>query len=67
MGGGLSLCSSRQTEQQKKHDEALALGGCGFTFKTNNQPIFRGSGKWNDIGCVGGVGRMGGHPVIKNN
>jgi hypothetical protein len=49
-GGVLSLCLGWQTERRKKResDNALALGGRNFTFKTNNQPIFGGSGKWND-------------------
>jgi hypothetical protein len=48
----LSLHLGRQTEKQKKKkgesDNALALGGHHFTFKTNNQLISRRSGKWND-------------------
>jgi hypothetical protein len=51
---------SDKKKKKRGSDNALALSGCRFTIKTNNQPIFGGSGRWNDRGPVGGAGHVGG-------
>jgi hypothetical protein len=67
---------SNKKKKKRGSNKALALGGCDFTIKTNNQPIFRGSGRWNDRGRLGGAGHVGGMlyhcfgastPATKNN